>query len=60
VETLRTHQKLVSLIEKADTGAVSALASAHLRATQRVMLDQYGGRVIDASSPVAVQHLRSL
>ena len=58
--SLRTHHKLVSLIDKADTAAVSALASAHLRATQRVMLDQYGDRVVDSSSPVAVQYLRSL
>ena len=60
VKALNAHRRLVSLIEDGDVAAVSQLASAHLRATQRTILKEFADRVVDASSPAAVQFFRSL
>jgi GntR family transcriptional repressor for pyruvate dehydrogenase complex len=57
---LKAHERLVGFIENGDVEAAAGLAGAHLKAIQRMMLADYGGRVVDASSTLAVRRLRSL
>ncbi len=57
---LRSHRKLVEYIEAGDAESVSRHATKHLRATQRLVLERYGDRVVDASSPAAMKAFKSL
>ena len=59
-ESWRTHAALVKLIDEGDSEGVRKLAAAHLRATQSIVLERFGGEVVDSSSLVAVQAFRSL
>ena len=60
IQALGAHRKLVEHIEHGDIEAVSALAGAHLRATQRKILEEFGERTVDGSSSTAVAFFRSL
>jgi len=60
VSSLKAHRKLVDLIEAGDVDEAERFACAHLRATQRLVLEESGERVIDASSPAALRYFRSL
>ena len=59
-ESFRTHAALVRLIAEGDVDGVTKLATAHLRATQAIVLARYGDEVVDASSLAAVQAFKSL
>ncbi|WP_396655700.1 FadR/GntR family transcriptional regulator [Microbacterium sp.] len=59
-ESLNTHATMLKLVEAGDVDAVTKLAAAHLRATQRIVLERFGGEVVDASSLAAVQAFKSL
>lgn len=59
-ESLRTHATILRLIEEGDVEGVTKLASAHLLATQRFVLERFGDEVVDASSLAAVQAFKNL
>ncbi len=59
-ESYRTHAALVRLIADGDVEGATSLATAHLRATQAIVLERYGNEVVDASSLAAVQAFKSL
>lgn len=59
-ESLKTHAKVLALIEKGDVAGVTKLSTAHLRATQEIVLARFGGEVVDSSSLAAVQAFKSL
>ncbi|GAA5092073.1 transcriptional regulator NanR [Microbacterium yannicii] len=59
-ESFRTHAALVRLIAEGDVEGVTKLATAHLRATQAIVLERYGNEVVDGSSLAAVQAFKSL
>ncbi|WP_325728380.1 FadR/GntR family transcriptional regulator [Microbacterium sp.] len=59
-ESHRTHAALVRLIADGDVEGASKLATAHLRATQAIVLERYGAEIVDASSLAAVQAFKSL
>lgn len=60
VEALKSHKVLTHLITNGDSEAVAKLATAHLKATQKLVLDRFGDRIIDSSSLAAVQAFKSL
>lgn len=60
LESLKTHATMLKLVEKGDVDAVRKLATAHLRATQAIVLERFGGEVVDSSSLLAVQAFKSL
>lgn len=59
-ESFRTHAALVRLIADGDVAEVTKLATAHLRATQAIVLERYGNEIVDASSLAAVQAFKAL
>ncbi|MFC9839665.1 FadR/GntR family transcriptional regulator [Rhodococcus sp. NPDC127530] len=59
IAALNAHRKLVELIEDGDLDSVAAIAGAHLRATQRKVLKEFGERIVDGSSATAVESFRS-
>jgi len=59
-DSYRTHEAILHLIEAGDVEGVSALASAHLKATQAIVLERFGDEVVDASSLAAVQAFKTL
>lgn len=56
----RTHAAMLKLVEAGDADGVSKLAAKHLRAVQAIILERFGGEVVDSSSLVAVQAFKSL
>jgi DNA-binding FadR family transcriptional regulator len=60
VEALKSHKVLAHLIADGNGEAVAKLATAHLKATQKIVLDRFGDRVIDSSSLAAIQAFKSL
>lgn len=59
-ESFRTHATMLKYIEAGDAASVSSLATAHLKATQAIVLERFGNETVDASSLLAVQAFRSL
>lgn len=60
LKSLHTHERMLDLIESGDSEGASNLAARHLRATQAIILERFGGEVVDSSSLVAVQAFKSL
>ncbi|MET0736270.1 MAG: FCD domain-containing protein [Microbacterium sp.] len=59
-ESYRTHATMLRLIEEGDAAGVASLSATHLRATHKIVLERFGGEVVDASSLAAVQAFKSL
>ncbi|KRA24662.1 hypothetical protein ASD65_09745 [Microbacterium sp. Root61] len=59
-ESWRTHAAILKYIEDGDAEGVTKLSASHLRATQAIVLERFGGEVVDASSLAAVQAFKSL
>lgn len=59
-ESHRAHEAIFRLIEEGDTVGVAKLSAAHLRATQKIVLERFGPEVVDSSSLLAVQAFKSL
>lgn len=59
-ESLKTHARILKLIEAGDVSGVTKLAAAHLRATQEIVLARFGDEIVDASSLAAVQTFKRL
>lgn len=59
-ESLKTHARTIKLIVDGDVDGVRALATKHLKATQKIVLARFGDEVVDASSLSAVQAFKSL
>lgn len=59
-DSYQAHVALLRLIEDGDAAGVAKLSAAHLRATQKVVLERFGHEVVDASSLLAVQTFKSL
>jgi GntR family transcriptional repressor for pyruvate dehydrogenase complex len=59
-EVLKTHKVIAHLVASGDAAGVSKLALAHLKATQKVVLERFGDRIVDSSSLPAVQAFKSL
>lgn len=55
---LNAHKRIAGRIFEGDSGAAERAARNHLKATQQRMLDEFGDRVVDASSSRAVRALR--
>jgi DNA-binding FadR family transcriptional regulator len=55
---LSAHRRIASRILKNDPVGAERAARSHLRATQQRVLDQFGDRIVDASSSRAVRGLR--
>lgn len=59
-ESFRTHAAILKHVEAGDVPAVTSLSTAHLKATQAIVLERFGGEIVDASSLLAVQAFKSL
>ena len=57
---LGAHRRIAAKIFDGDPSAAERLARSHLRATQERVLDEFGDRIVDASSPRAVRGFREV
>jgi GntR family transcriptional regulator, transcriptional repressor for pyruvate dehydrogenase complex len=57
---LNAHRRIAAKIFEGDPAGAERHARAHLRAVQQLVLDEFGDRVIDASSPRAVRAFRDV
>ncbi|MFW0796697.1 GntR family transcriptional regulator [Gordonia sp. CPCC 205515] len=58
-EAVRTHRKLVKEIAAGRADRAENLARAHLAATQDLVLERYGDRIVDASAAMARQTIHN-
>jgi DNA-binding FadR family transcriptional regulator len=59
-EVLDTHRKIASRIYRGNAAAAERIARKHLSASQKLILTQYGDRVVDATSPLAIEGFQKL
>jgi GntR family transcriptional regulator, transcriptional repressor for pyruvate dehydrogenase complex len=59
-EVLDTHRKIASKIYRGNVTAAERIARIHLSASQEMIIAQYGDRVIDATSPLAIEGFQKL
>lgn len=59
-EVLETHRKIAANIYRGNASAAEKLARKHLSVSQDLVLAQYGDRIIDAASPLAIEGFRNL
>ncbi len=57
---LKAHRRMADLVAVGDRAGTTRQVRAHLRATQRLVLQRHGDRVVDASSTAAVRAFRAL
>ncbi|MTD16312.1 GntR family transcriptional regulator [Nakamurella sp. YIM 132087] len=57
---LKAHESMTRQIADGDGAALDALAVKHLHATQELVLERFGDRIVDASSAAAVRGFRRL
>jgi GntR family transcriptional repressor for pyruvate dehydrogenase complex len=57
---LNAHRRIAAKIFEGDPAGAERHARAHLRAVQQLVLDEFGDRVVDASSPRAVGAFRDV
>lgn len=57
---LDAHRKITQLIARGHAAKAAAVMTSHLEATQQLVLQTFGDRVVDASSPFATGEFKSL